>query len=98
MGSREENVLWCRSSQSAPGCFDYFAEGPGIHPCVLSSLGQYIHILDGLKVALFRQKLLNTGLRLTLIASSVCYSRFIFSMIKVGQMLGLHLKAYSYKF
>lgn len=42
-----------------PGHFGYFALGPRIHLCVLSSLGQYVHILDGLKITVPVWKLLN---------------------------------------
>ena len=56
------NLLWMKT----PAHFGYFAVGPGIHPCVLSSLGQYIHILDGLKITSSVKKLLNAVLSLTL--------------------------------
>lgn len=42
-----------------PGHFGYSAVGPRIHLCVLSSLGQCVHILNGLKITVPVQKLLN---------------------------------------
>lgn len=60
------NLLWVKT----PGHFGYFATGPGIHPCALSSLGQYIHILDALKITSSVKKLLNSVLGLSLCSLS----------------------------
>lgn len=60
------NLLWVKT----PGHFGYFATGPGIHPCALSSLGQYIHILYALKITSSVKKLLNSVLGLSLCSLS----------------------------
>lgn len=66
-----------------PGHFGYFAVGPRIHLCVLSSLGQCVHILDGLKITASVWKLLNAVLSLTLssLLSRINLSSILFTFI-----------------
>lgn len=87
------NLLWVKT----PGHFGYFATGPGIHPCALSSVGQYIHILDALKITSSVKKLLNC-FRSKPLQSVISDSSSIYSTIKVGQIQGVNLKAYLYRF
>lgn len=66
-----------------PGHFGYFAVGPRIHLCVLSCLGQCVHILDGLKITASVWKLLNAVLSLTLssLLSQINLSSILFTFI-----------------
>lgn len=82
------SLLWMKT----PGHFGYFAIGPGIHPCVLSSLGQCIHVLDGLKITSSVRKLLKRCFNSNPQQSVIQDSSSIYSTIKVGPIWGPNLK------